>query len=248
MKNNTELQNNTRASTPPDKKGGCLRGCLIIILGFLGLTFLGAIIVAIGMSTNPDKWKSSTERTTAAPKSELTKYIDLSDEQATNLETILNECGIEKIKTIEHDELLDNAHADGETGYRVTAEGIDNIILYLFSDKSVSQIRYADYDLYANDGVIATLQDYTISKDELDKYQYLCKEKVKEILKSPSTAKFPNYTEWGFKQEKNIFTVQGYVDAQNSFGVETRSKFQFIIDTNSDTIQSFIFDGQELIK
>lgn len=42
-------------------------------------------------------------------------------------------------------------------------------------------------------------------------------------------------------------TVQGYVDAQNSFGAETRSKFQFIIDTDTNTIQSFIFDGQEMI-
>ena len=76
----------------------------------------------------------------------------------------------------------------------------------------------------------------------------MCQEKVKEILKSPSTAKFPVYTEWGFKQEKNIFTVQGYVDAQNSFGAETRSNFQFVIDMDSDTIQSFIFDGEELIE
>ena len=50
------------------------------------------------------------------------------------------------------------------------------------------------------------------------------------------------------KQEKNIFTVQSYVDAQNSFGAETRSNFQFVIDMDSDTIQSFIFDGEELIK
>lgn len=32
------------------------------------------------------------------------------------------------------------------------------------------------------------------------------------------------------------------------FGAEVRSNFQFIIDIDSDTIQSFIFDGEELIK
>ena len=51
----------------------------------------------------------------------------------------------------------------------------------------------------------------------------------------------------GFKKEKNILTVQGYVDAQNSFGAELRSKFQFIIDSDTNTITSYIFDGQEMI-
>lgn len=181
-------------------------------------------------------------------KSDITKYIDVTDEQANKIESVLGNCGIDQISSIEHDELLDNAHTNGETGYRLKTGNIDNIILYLLSDKSVNQIRYADYDLYVNGSSVATLQDYTVSKDEVNKYQSLCQEKVKEILKSPSTAKFPVYTEWGFKQEKNIFTVQGYVDAQNSFGAETRSKFQFIIDMDSDNIQSFIFDGEELIK
>lgn len=229
MKNNTELNQ-------PKKRHGFLKGCLIIIIVF----FVLCAGIGIVMSLTMDKVTNS--------KSAVTRYIDVTDEHAADIESILNDCGIEKISSIEHDEILDNAHTDGETGYRLKTGNIDNIILYLLPDMSVNQVRYADYDLYADDSKIATLQDYTVSKDELDKYQYLCQEKVKEVLKSPSTAKFPNYTEWGFKQEMNIFTVQGYVDAQNGFGAETRSNFQFVIDMDSDTIQSFIFDGEELIK
>lgn len=211
-----------------------MKGCLLVILVF----FVVCAGIGIIMSLTMDK----------VTKSDITKYIDVTDEQGNKIELVLKNCGIDQISSIEHDELLDNAHTNGETGYRLKTGNIDNIILYLSSDESVNQIRYADYDLYVDGSNVATLQDYTVSKDEVNKYQSLCQEKVKETLKSPSTAKFPVYTEWGFKQEKNIFTVQGYVDAQNSFGAETRSKFQFIIDMDSDNIQSFIFDGEELIK
>lgn len=229
MKDNIEINQ-------PKKRHGILRGCLTVIIVF----FVLCAGIGIVMSLTMDKVTTS--------KSGISKYMDVTDEQCADIENILADCGIEQIDSAEHDKLLDNAHVDGETGYRLATGNIDNIILYLFADKSVNQIIYADYDLYADGSKVATLQDYTVSKDELDKYQYLCQEKVKEVLKSPSTAKFPNYTAWGFKQEKNIFTVQGYVDAQNSLGSEIRSNFQFVIDMDSDTIQSFIFDGEELIK
>lgn len=191
------------------------------------------------MNKNPDNNTSGI----------TTKYIDVSAEEGKQIDVVLNECGITKVKTFENDPLLDNAHSEGETGYRLSiSDSIDNIILYLNADKTIYSLSYNTYMLYSDNTVVATLQDYTVSLDELNNYQYLCKEKVKDVLKSPSTAKFPNYTEWGFKQEKNIFTVQGYVDAQNGFGAEIRSNFQFIIDTDTDTIQSFIFDGKELIE
>lgn len=165
-----------------------MKGCLLVILVF----FVVCAGIGIIMSLTMDK----------VTKSDITKYIDVTDEQGNKIELVLKNCGIDQISSIEHDELLDNAHTNGETGYRLKTGNIDNIILYLSSDESVNQVRYADYDLYVDGSNVATLQDYTVSKDEVNKYQSLCQEKVKEILKSPSTAKFPVYTEWGFKQEK----------------------------------------------
>ena len=224
-------------NTVTHKKGGIVRGCLtVIIIFFMLIAALGII-----MSLTMDKVINN--------KTGISKYIDsISDESAQHIDSILSECGIENLNEVEHDELLDEAHVQGETGYRLTSGNIDNIILYLDSDNDVYSVRYADYDLYSNGEKLATLQDYTVSLDELSKYQSLCKEKVKEVLKSPNTAKFPNYTKWGFRKEKNVLTVQGYVDAENGLGSEIRSQFQFIIDMDNNTIQSFIFDDEELIK
>ncbi len=224
-------------SAPPKRRHGCL--IPIIVIAFLFIVL--CIVVSIGVADqekHPEKYDDSI----------AAKHIDVTTEEGKAIDSILNDCGITEVKSFEHDELLDNAHMDGESGYRIASENVENIILYLAPDKTVFRIKYIDYDLYADGGKLATLQDYVVSQEEVDKYQYLCQEKVKEILKSPSTAKFPIYTEWGWRQEMNIFTVQGYVDAQNGFGAEVRSRFQFIIDMNTDTIQSFIFDGQELIQ
>lgn len=218
------------------QKGKPALGCLTVIIAL----FVIIIGVGVTMSLTMDKVTNQ--------KSGIGKYIDLAAEQSEQIDQVLADCGIEKIDSVNRDELLDNAHVEGETGLRLSSDNVDNIILYLAEDMSVYQIRYSDYDLYANGAKVAVLQDYVVSMDELNKYQYLCQEKVKEVLKAPSTAKFPNFTEWGWKQEMNIFTVQGYVDAKNSFGAEIRSNFQFVIDTNTDTIQSFILDGEELIK
>ena len=216
-------------------------GCLITLLLFLcaiGILFTVIISVAGDAKENPDKYSSKITAT----------YIDVTDEQGNAIDQILKQCGIENVKSFDHDELLDNAHFEGETGYRISITDDVKIIIYLNTDMSVYNIKYADYDLYSNNTVVATLQDYTLTTEEASDLQIKCQSKVEEILKSPSTAKFPNILEWGFKKEKNIVTVQGYVDAQNSFGAEMRSYFQFIIDTDSQTIQSLIFDGEELIK
>lgn len=181
-------------------------------------------------------------------KSIIAKHINVSSEEGSKIDGILKKCGIEKIKSLEHDELLDNAHSEGETGYRMAiSDNVDNIILYLNSDKSVYSISYNTYDLYVDGSAMATIQDYTLTTKEASDLMIQCEEKVKEILKSPSTAKFPNILNWGFSKEKNIVKVQGYVDSQNGFGAEIRSEFLFTLDTDSNTIQSFIFDGEELI-
>lgn len=159
----------------------------------------------------------------------------------------LEECGVKNPK-IEHDELLDNAHEDGETGYRVSGSGLDNIIMYIGEDGEINSIRYADYDLYKDGELLATVDDYAVSIDEFSTYQVICENAVKSVLKSPSSAKFPLYDHWGCKKEKDTIMISGYVDADNSFGASLRSEFLFTINTETKEIQSFIFDGQEMMQ
>lgn len=232
------INNNSSIQTPQvtrNKK----RGCLIPILIILIILGIGLTVGISDMKKNPDKYNSS--KITA-------KFIDVSVEEGKKIDLVLKECGIEKLKSFEHDELLDGVHFDGETGYRLAInDNVKNIILYLNEDKSVYLLKYSIYDLYIDNTVVATIQDFVLTNKEASDLMIKCEEKVKSILKSPSTAKFANILSWGFKKEKNIVTVQGYVDAQNSFGAEMRSTFQFIIDTESNMIQSFIFDNQEMI-
>ena len=236
--NTTPISNPQTSLKAKKRKNGCFIFIIIVFLLFLGL----GVAVSQGikdMEENPEKYDSSIL---------AAKYIEVSADEGKKIDSVLKECGIEKLKSFDHDELLDDAHFDGETGYRLAInDNVRNIILYLNEDKSVYSLKYNTYDLYLDNTVVATIQDYTITTDEASDLMILCKEKVKDILKSPSTAKFPNILKWGFGKEKNVVTVQGYVDAQNSFGAEIRSEFQFIIDIDTNTIQSLIFDGQEMI-
>lgn len=86
-----------------------------------------------------------------------------------------------------------------------------------------------------------------IADSEESKLQLLCQRTVESILKSPSTAKFPNILKWNFWKQKEGIYVQAYVDAENGFGANVRSEFQFILDEDY-TIKSLIFDGEEMIK
>ena len=219
------------------KKTGCLTGLIIIISLFVCL----CVIVNKGVKDvedHPEKYDDSI----------AAKYIDVTNEESKAIDNILNKCGISEVEEFKHDELLDNAYEKGETGYRIKCDRADNVILYLTGNNEVHSLVYANKKLYEKGKVKATIQDFTFSTDEATKYQLLCEEQVKTVLKSPSTAKFPNIMEWGFGKTKNKITVQGYVDAQNSFGAEIRSDFQFIIDKKTDTITSFIFDGKEQVQ
>lgn len=239
VKNTTIPQGlNNQTPNKTKKKGhGCLIPCVILVTLFIGL----CVAVSQGAKdakNHPEKYDDSIAK----------KYINVNTEDGKLIDEALSKCGIENVSAFTHDELLDNAHKKGETGYRLKCDRSDNVILYLNPDMKVHSVVYADHKLYSKGKVKATIQDFTFSLEEASKYQSFCEEEVKKILKSPSTAKFPNYQEWGFGKKKNSVTIQGYVDSQNSFGTKTRSKFQFIIESDTNTIKSFIFDGEELIK
>ncbi|HBG7748100.1 TPA: hypothetical protein KRE80_003651 [Clostridioides difficile] len=178
----------------------------------------------------------------------ISKVTNLAQEQIQNIAKILKECGIEDFESIKHDEGLDNAHFDGEKGYRIEFGGSKNIILYLNKDNSVYNVRWADNDFYKGGKVVSKVSDYTLTMDEKTALQLQCQNGVSAILKSPSTAEFPNITKWMFSKNKEEIVVQSYVDSQNSFGATMRSEFQIIFTSDGKDVKSFIFDGKEMIK
>lgn len=61
----------------------------------------------------------------------------------------------------------------------------------------------------------------------------IAKKTVKEQLKAPSTAKFCKSTDYDVSRSGTVWTVSGFVDAENSFGVSLRSNFSVTINFSS---------------
>lgn len=65
-----------------------------------------------------------------------------------------------------------------------------------------------------------------VTKDSEKGFAWAVAEReIKERLKSPSTAKFPTYNHATIMKSGNKFKVEGYVDAENSFGAKLRVNF-----------------------
>lgn len=218
----------------------------IIITVFFALVMITSIKTATANSTDDNSTK--IEKSISKEESKILNATGVTKEEAVKIYSILLECGIADITSIEADEGLNNMNEEGEKGYRVVSGNINNIILYLKADNTVSMIRYADNNLYFDGIASAKLSDLTFTIDEMSTLQIEAEKTVKNILKAPSTAKFPGLKEWGFAKQDGKIYIQGYVDSQNSFGAMLRSDFQITLNADDYTITSFIFDGEELIN
>ncbi|OQB15749.1 MAG: hypothetical protein BWY15_00462 [Firmicutes bacterium ADurb.Bin193] len=167
-----------------------------------------------------------------------------SAEQEAEFTRILVELEAGEFQKITFDDLLD--YYDDAKGYRVQTSLVNNIILYLNQDGSIKNIRYADKDLLINGTIKMKITDIIVTFDEKNALNISCKKTIEGLLKSPSTAKFAAFNDWQFKKENGVTYVQAYVDAQNGFGAQIRSNFQFKI--KDQKVISLIFDGQEYIK
>jgi hypothetical protein len=52
-----------------------------------------------------------------------------------------------------------------------------------------------------------------------------CHDKIKDRLKSPSTAEFEGLFDAGIEQGSTAWTITGHVDSQNGFGATVRSEY-----------------------
>lgn len=228
----SSISENNNTNIPPKKKRGCLPiGCLIFVIFFVAVPIMF-------ISQNPEKYNTDA-------KSKIARELDITVEQGENVIKTLASVGISEDVTIKHDEGLDNAHFEGEKGYRLSNSDTSNIILYMNSGE-VHNIRYADNDMYKEGKVLSKINDYIVTISEKSALQVKCKESLKTILKSPSTAKFAGVGDWNVWKENGQTIVQSYVDSQNGFGAMVRSEFQFIIE--NDNVVSLIVDGKEYMK
>ncbi len=72
---------------------------------------------------------------------------------------------------------------------------------------------------------------------------------IKQVLKSPSTAKFTDVQAYELSNEKDVWAVNGYVDSENSFGASLRSTWEVQLDYSGGkggTVKSIMFDGKQV--
>ena len=214
------------------KKGhGCLIGIIIFII------FVGAITFGIIQTINhPELYEE---------KSKVKEAVGCSKEEAESIEDILKKCDITDYQDVKADEGLNGAWKKNDKGFRIEIQDGMEVLMWLNKNNKVIILKYGENMLYKKGKARAKLTDYVLSSEEVTKWEVECKSQVKAMLKSPSSAKFGG---WKYGKNKKQITVQGYVDAENSFGAEIRSQFQFKINRKTEAITSFIFDGQELMQ
>ena len=211
------------------------RGCLISFL------IVAGVALALLLST---LYAAQNEKEYGANSTAIIANIGCTNEQSAVINDIMVRCGIDKVSSIEHDELLDH---DGLRGYRMKTKDVNNIIMYIDDAyNNVFSIRYADNDLYANGVVKDNITNYFLTTSEENNYQYRTQEAVKQILLSPDSAKFPSILNWQFIKNGSEVIVGSYVDAKNAFGTMVRHEFQ--AKYYQSEIESLIFDGNEYLK
>lgn len=71
----------------------------------------------------------------------------------------------------------------------------------------------------------------------------ICQERASAALKAPASADFPSYDEHAMSHSGSLWVVKSYVDAQNSFGAQIRTRYEctasFHADDSTYDIESF---------
>ncbi len=214
------------------KKGhGCLIGIIVFII------FVGAITFGIIQTINhPELYEE---------KSKVEEAVGCSQEEAESIEDVLKKCDITDYQDVKADEGLNGAWKKNDKGFRIEIQDGMEVLMWLNKNNKVIILKYGENMLYKKGKAKAKLTDYVLSSEEVTQWKVECQSQVKAMLKSPSSAKFGG---WKYGKNKKQIIVQGYVDAENSFGTEIRSQFQFKINRKTEAITSFIFDGQELMQ
>lgn len=172
--------------------------------------------------------------------------LNLSNiEQANTIEEFLKSLDISDIKTITHDENLDEPDT-GIKGYRLENNEFKNIILYMNPNQTVQAVRYNAQNLYKDGTIYNKISDITLKFDQMSNMQIASEKAIKRLLKAPSTADFSDINETRFTINNGIASVHGYVDAQNSFGAKLRSSYITQFNVKTGELLHLNFDGNDI--
>ena len=157
------------------------------------------------------------------PAEYLTKEEEQSNYDSLTMEdkvTILKEISGHKMEDRESDlELYSNI-------YRASKEHISEIL----ADPEVI-VEAGKKDTGKNSTSKTTTTEVVETNPSRAQDAWVCaKDIVSSELKSPSTAKYCTYPEATVTKKGDIYTVKGYVDAQNSYGATIRQNFTVTLE------------------
>ena len=179
-----------------------------------------------------DKNKTSAPPITEAAASQnigdvsvqaLKLYADLSDEQA---QKVINDFKKVGISTPIYFESLSSNSTD--KSFKFSNDKISGTLVV--SNGKTSYISSGGVELFNSKkgGALANIEDYYLSSYESNYYKGMAEQHVKQYLKTPSAASFPDLTDtsaWIVSRYKDTVTVSAWVDSQNSYGAQLRSDF-----------------------
>ena len=223
------------------KKGGKLKFVIFAIIAF--------VIVRCNIS-------NANQKKEALRESQIPTYerFGISETDFAEINTVFEKCGFSKITKVEKEDTLD----DGTTSYYIEMEGVKpneiisagktkgNIIyVYLTKDNKLSEISVNFNPVYKNGKVLNKIVAFTeLSIEEKTNCQLICENSVKNLLKSPTTAKFCKFTEYHWSKQNGIINAQGFVDSQNGFGAMIRTNYLLTYDCIKQKAISLNIDGE----
>lgn len=207
----------------------------IFFAGFIAIALLGHF------SLSPEeRARIQAEQQEENAKKELKNNIYSSAlglnniDEANAVKSILESVEVTQPTKIEHDEGLDD-NSNGTKGYRITANKIKgDVILYMNPNHTVQSVRYADNDLYTNNTIVQKMSDITLSSDQELYMKNTAERAISMLLKAPKTAEFSHSKDTYYYIKDGIATIEGHVDAQNSFGALLRSTYSAQFDAKNN--------------
>lgn len=198
-----------------------------ILIG-IGVFLLVGIIGSMGGEdtgdTTTEKTTSSAETTKSTNKNvdTLIEATGYNEDVCEKIYNQLKECGYEKIG-----DLTEVGTEEDTKSYKVTGSYLGSGMM-IVSKNGLFYFSWGSDTLYDAEkpDTVKNINDYAVLTEDRANYYLPTEDAIKNLLKSPSTAKFPAwYKGWNLSTENGIVTVSSYVDAQNSFGATLRSTF-----------------------
>lgn len=182
----------------------------------------------------------------------LKKAISLSDEQVSQLESVLGSCGLTgTISTIQTGKIT-NAYfneTDCYTGKIEQAGKSYDFTIYLKDGAAFyvsAFIEGGERELYAQNTVQSVFSDYVMDADEQAQYREKTINLVKQCLTNPATADFP-LMDWNFKKNTEHYIISSYVESKNDFNMTKKNNF--VVKFNRDgTPISVNVSGREMLQ